>query len=102
MLAGRTVCLPADPEELTIVAITHVELVADDRKPHRVRTIEQLPVFYCVKADVDGDVRRPAAIPTGAMAGLPDGNRHSVNQLSAIGYQRSAIGCQLSARQRFG
>jgi len=68
MLAGSTVCLPVDPEELTIVAITHVELVADDRKPHRVRTVEQLSIFYCVKADIDGNVGRPAAIPTGAMA----------------------------------
>ena len=61
------------PRGLVIVAgraIADVELVADDRKPHRVRAEQELAVFDGVKAEVDGEIRSAAAVPTGAMTDL--------------------------------
>src|SRR5262249_50651620 len=54
-------------EVLAIGAVTDVELVADDRKPHRVRTEQQLAVFDGVEAEIGWDRRGSAAVPAGAV-----------------------------------
>src|SRR5207244_4364411 len=55
-------------EVLTVSAITHVELIPDNREPHRMRAEEQLTVFDRVRPEVRWDVRRPAAVPARPMA----------------------------------
>jgi hypothetical protein len=59
---------PDGPEILTGVAVANVELVADDRKPHRVGAEQEAPVFDCVKADIRGDSGRAPAIPARAVS----------------------------------
>src|SRR5262245_15714486 len=47
----------------------HVELVSDDWKPHRVRAEQQLAVLDGMEAaDINGNIVRATAVPTGAMA----------------------------------
>src|SRR5256885_12829976 len=48
-------------------AVPHVELVADDRKQHGMHAEEKMTVGDRVQADVRGDVRCPAAVPTRAV-----------------------------------
>ena len=55
-------------EIIAVRAAPDVELIADDRKPHRVRAVQQLAVFDGVKTDVRGDVAGAPPVPAGAMA----------------------------------
>ena len=54
-------------EILAIVAVPHIELIADDGKPHRVAAEEEQTVLDCVKADIDRDRGGPTPIPAGPM-----------------------------------
>ena len=49
-------------------AVSDVEVIADDRKPHRVDAEKQLPVRDGVKADVRRDLLGSPAIPARTMA----------------------------------
>src|SRR5262249_37845791 len=56
------------PEVLAGLAVVHVELVADDRKPHGMGAVQQLTVLNGVEPDVGRNLRRPPSVPAGAMA----------------------------------
>src|SRR5437870_4265953 len=54
-------------------AVADVELIADNREPHRVRAEKELPVFdgvKTVKTDVAGNVRGTPAVPACPVAGF--------------------------------
>ena len=61
---------PRGLEVVTCGAIADVELVADDRKPHRVRAEQELAVFDGMGAEVGGESGRAAAVPARAMTKL--------------------------------
>src|SRR5262245_9079591 len=48
-------------------AVSNVELIADDWKPHGMSAVQETTVLDCVETDVGGDVSRPSAVPTGPM-----------------------------------
>jgi hypothetical protein len=48
-------------------AVPHVELVADDGKPHRVDAVEQLAVGDRVAADIGRQIGGAPAVPAGAV-----------------------------------
>ncbi len=52
-------------EILAIVAVPHVELIANDGKPHRVAAEEEQTVLDRMKADIDRNRGGPAPVPTG-------------------------------------
>src|SRR5579864_8577868 len=51
-------------------AIAHVELVADDRKQHRMRAEQQQTVGNRVMTQIGRELRRPPAVPAGAVPGF--------------------------------
>jgi len=75
----------ARSEVLAAVAIAHVELTSDDRKPHGMGAVEQLAVFDGVTADVGGKVAGAAPVPALFV------NAFSC-QLTAIASQLRAVG----------
>ena len=56
------------PEIVAAGAAPDVELVPDDRKPHRMRAVEKLAVSDGVESDVDREVGGSAAVPADAMS----------------------------------
>jgi hypothetical protein len=50
-------------EVLAPVAIPHVELISNDREPHRVSTVQKLAILDRVEPEVQGNVRGPASVP---------------------------------------
>ncbi len=56
-------------EIVAAVTVPYIELETHDRKQHRVRAVEQLPVFDDgVESEIGGDVGGPSAVPARAMA----------------------------------
>jgi hypothetical protein len=57
-------------EDVTPLAVPHVELVADDGPIHGVGAVEQLAIDNGVKAEVVREVGRAAGVPAGAVPGF--------------------------------
>lgn len=75
-LAAKRNCGPNRPEIVTVGAVPHVELVADDRKPHWVCTEQELAISDRVRADIGGNVAGAPTVPAGAVPGLRIGRGH--------------------------
>jgi hypothetical protein len=54
-------------EVVAVLAIANVEVVPNDREPHRVGAIEQFAVLHGLKAEIRRDVRRAPSVPAQAM-----------------------------------
>src|SRR5919199_810520 len=92
MTADGSATPPHRFEVLAAVAVAHIELIADDGEPHRVRAKEQLAVFDCVQTDVGRQRRRAAAVPAGAMASFRrSGQLSTVSSLRAVSGELKAI-----------
>ena len=55
---------------ITAIAITHIELIAHDREPHRMAAEEQQSVFDRMETEVERDISCPSAVPAGAVTRL--------------------------------
>ena len=55
-------------EVVAVLAIANVEVVPNDREPHRVGAIEQLAVFHGLEAEIRQDVRCAPSVPAQAMS----------------------------------
>lgn len=59
------------PEIIARLAVTDIELIADNGKPHGVCAEQKLAVFDGVKSEQNGwNLGRSSAVPTGAMPRL--------------------------------
>ena len=67
-LRARSVWLQTEPEEFAFLAAAHVELVADDGKPHGMNAVQKLTVFDGVQADILGKLVGTAAVPAGSVS----------------------------------
>ena len=57
-------------EAIAVDAVSHVELVTNDGKQHRVRAVEQLAIFDRLKCELGRDVGSAAAVPAKSMSGF--------------------------------
>jgi hypothetical protein len=54
-------------EVVAVLAIANVEVVPNDREPHRVGAIEQFAVLHGLEAEIRRDARRAPSVPAQAM-----------------------------------
>jgi hypothetical protein len=65
-------------EVVAVFTVLHVELVADDGEPHRMRAEEEEAVFDRMGAEVERKVACPTAVPARMVTGFGGVQRYLV------------------------